>query len=236
MCSFENLSKILSQESGPEKKLDFSELKEIMCELPPESDFRSWWDNDGISEQSKAWLNNQFRVKKVVPELYVEFEKIPFAGVHEKIDSNCVFDEIIEDVNEDTVFNITSSKVKSTSTSDDKDGLKVAGWLILFMDLIIGIPIFIFYVGKTEIESATTVFVIGFIIFIIAFIFLFIAYPGGGGYGYSGYDRLYHNMKNHNRSVEQMLMDNENHRLQEQMYRLTHESEPPVENEINKFF
>lgn len=237
MCNYEALSKILSQENGLIKKIDFSELREILSELPPESDFRSWWDNDGITEQSKAWLYNRFIVKKVVPKFYVEFEKIPLtlAEVREEIDSEWVPGGKTKDMNdkfvEDSVSNVPSSQSKSSSSSDEKNGCKVAGWAILILDFIIGIPLLIYYIEKFEIESAIGVFIVGFIVFIIAIVCLCIAYPGGGAGscyyrgGYSSYDPLYYEMRNHNRRVEQMLMDNENHRLQEQMYRLTHESE-----------
>lgn len=233
MCTFENLSKILSQEDCPIKKIDFIELKDILSELPPESDFRSWWDNDGISEQSKVWLNNRFRVKKVVPELYVEFEKIPLylSEVHEEIDLKRIPGEKLNERNEDNLSKISTTTSKSSFSSDDKASYKVTGWVILIMDFVIGIPLMILYLEKFEIETAIAIFVVGFIIFIIAISFLCVAYPSsGGGYGYSrsrysGYDPLFYEMRNHNRKVEQMLMDNENHRLQEQMYSLTHESE-----------
>lgn len=233
MYNYEALSKNLSQENGLIKKIDFSELREILSELPPESDFRSWWDNEGGSEQSKIWLNNRFRVKKVVPELYVEFEKIPLtlAEVREEIDSEWVPGGKTKDISEDPVSKIPSPTSKSNSAQDEKDGCKVAGWVILIMDFLIAIPLLIYYLEKFEIETAIAVFVVGFIVFIIAIICLCVAYPGGGGCygyyrsGYSGYDPLYYEMRNHNRRVEQMIMDNETHRLQEQMYRLTHESE-----------
>ena len=86
------------------------------------------------------------------------------------------------------------------------------------------------FLNEFELESVIGVLIVGVIFFIIGIICIATGSPSSfrslhSGNYYNGNNSLYYEMRNHNRRVEQMLMENETRRLQENMYRQMHESE-----------